>query len=186
MMGTLPNPIQGWTCSQVVAAVAFLFVGTTLALRCIECNDVGLASTIAPRSGALQRCFTPSAARDVVVEWKDKGVVGVASRGTVIDTVLLVPMYSCLLAVLCFAAARGFPQASRWGRVALTLGWAGWGAGLFDLIENAGIFAELHLHTYGVAPVVGAASSVKWILIGLDGAFLVGWIVFQAWQLVAG
>jgi len=54
----------------------------------------------------------------------------------VLDTVVFVPMYSSLLAVLCFAAARGFRETDGWRPVALALGWAGWGAGLFDLIDE--------------------------------------------------
>ena len=181
----MPNPIDSWTWPQVVAGVALLFVGTVLGAGMIQRNDAALASTTPSRSGALQYRFTASAAGGVVEHWSDAGVVGVASRGTVIDTFVLVPMYSTLLAVLCFAAARGFGEGAPWQRVALTLGWGGWAAGMFDLIENTGIFAELHLDWYGIAPLVGTASSLKWTCIGVDVVFLVGWIASQAWQLAA-
>jgi len=45
--------------------------------------------------------------------------------------------------------------------VFLALGWCRWIAGAFDLIENAGILAELHGH-YFVATPTALVALMKW------------------------
>lgn len=87
--------------------------------------------------------------------------MSVARRGLLLDTVLFIPLYSTLIAMLCFWAAHVSAADGSTRTVLLALGWCGWIAGAFDLIENAGILAETYSH-YFVATPTACIALMKW------------------------
>src|SRR5437588_6223353 len=138
------------------AAVVALFGAALGAGWLIGRNDSRFPSAITGerrRSAILEWKMAPGEAEAVVADWNEHAPsLSIAKRGLFLDTVLFIPLYSTLIAMLCFWAAHVSGDGSAARSVFLALGWCGWIAGAFDLIENAGILAELHGHYFVATP----------------------------------
>lgn len=141
-----------------------LAAGTVGAALLIVRNDAGFPNSITGerrRSAILEWKMQAAEAEGIVVDWKaNEPSLSVARRGLLLDTIIFIPLYSTLIAVLCFWAAYVSGTGSTHD-VFLALAWCGWIAGAFDLIENAGILAEINGH-YFVATPTACIALMKW------------------------
>jgi hypothetical protein len=147
------------------AAVIALWGATLGAGWLIGRNDAQFPNAIVGerrRSAILEWKKQPVEVEEIVGDWRQhEPSISVAKRGLALDTVLFIPLYSSLIAMLCFWAAHVSGADTSTRTVFLALGWCGWIAGAFDLIENTGILAELHGH-YFVATPTALVALMKW------------------------
>jgi len=156
------------TSWHYAAVVILLIAATGGAGLLISRNDAGFPSTILGerrRSAILEWKMQPAEAEAIVMDWNaNQPSMSIARRGLLLDTVLFIPLYSTLIAMLCFWAAHVSASIGSTRTVLLALGWCGWVAGAFDLIENAGILAETYNH-YFVATPTACVALMKWGLV---------------------
>jgi hypothetical protein len=147
------------------AVVVLLFAATFGAALLIARNDAGFPDAIRGerrRSAILEWKMQPAEAEAIVADWNEHPPsLPVARSGLLLDTVLFIPLYSTLIAALCFWAAHVSAGDGSTRTVFLAFAWCGWVAGAFDLIENAGILAEIHGH-YFVATPTACVALMKW------------------------
>jgi hypothetical protein len=148
------------------AALVFSLMAATLgAGLLISRNDARFPNEIVGerrRSAILEWKMQPGEVEEIVGDWnRHEPSLSVAKSGLRLDTLLFIPLYSSLIAVLCFWAAHVSGAGTSTRTVFLALGWCGWVAGAFDLVENAGILAELHGH-YFVATPTACVALMKW------------------------
>jgi len=147
------------------AVVVLLLAATAGAGFLIARNDAGFPNTILGerrRSAILEWKMQAAEAEAIVLDWNaNRPSLSVARRGLLLDTLLFIPLYSSLIAMVCFWAAHVSAASSSTHTVFLALGWCGWVAGAFDLIENAGILAETYGH-YFVATPTACVALMKW------------------------
>jgi hypothetical protein len=156
--------MTAWSGWQYLAATLILFVATAAVAQWIKVSDRPLAGSLAPHSAKLEWIHSPEKARDIVNDWIKRGVFRDALRGTLIDTFVFIPLYSTLIAVAAFGVGSLFPEGSTWRAVLHAAAWCGWIAGALDLIENAGIFAEMLRGWFFVAAPTAAVAIAKWIV----------------------
>ncbi len=153
------------TSWHYTAAVVFLFAATLGAGLLIARNDARFPDSIRGerrRSAILEWKMQPGEAEAIVTDWSAQPPsLSVARRGLLLDTVLFIPLYSTLIAALCFWAAHVSTADGSTRAVFLAFAWCGWVAGAFDLIENAGILAETYGH-YFVATPTACVALMKW------------------------
>jgi len=153
------------TSWHYAAIVVFLIAATVGAGLLIARNDARFPNTILGerrRSAILEWKMQTAEAEAIVVDWNaNPPSLSVARRGLLLDTLLFIPLYSSLIAVVCFWAAHVSDAGGSTRAVFLALGWCGWVAGAFDLIENAGILAETYGH-YFVATPTACMALMKW------------------------
>lgn len=153
------------TSWHYLAIVVFLFAATLGAGLLIKRNDAKFPAPILGerrRSAILEWKMQPAEAEAIVADWKANGTsLSIARTGLLLDTVLFIPLYSTLIAALCFWAAHVSAADGSARAVFLALAWCGWIAGGFDLIENAGILAETCGH-YFVATPTACIALMKW------------------------
>ena len=154
---SLPHP---WVAVTATAALVGLVIWLMAPSRALLKNDV------APKYIASLE-LAPNAARAnaVIESWRHAGVLDAAKRNIALDC-LFIPAYTTLLALLWFAAAsalRGrLPGVASFVTV---WGWAMWGAGLLDYVENFCDYRMLeHGATDGLARVSSVCATVKFIV----------------------
>jgi hypothetical protein len=155
------QPLTGW---HFAALSLLLFVAALLAGALIKCNDEHFPPKVKTRdSSAIEWVKKAKDSQAIVEEWEGaEGAMGVAYRGLRIDTILFIPLYSTLIAVLCFWAAYVSAAGSTIQKIMVALAWCGWIAGGLDLIENTGIFVQECCHWYVAALPTGIVSLTKW------------------------
>ena len=169
--GVLPplavwNPLAGWParkCSIALAAALLAFIAGIVA---IGWSDRGLVHP----SPTLEWVYSPDQAQRIVNDYcshQPDDQRGQALRGLLLDSVLFIPAYVLLIAVLSFWTAKLHCH-SPWGGWLVAFGWLAFLAGAFDYLENAGIYAALGGVSTRVAPVTYLACQLKW-LIALTG-----------------
>jgi hypothetical protein len=165
----MTNPVELWSVRQLLLTTGVLLVAVFAAGALIYRSDAHLRASNLPRSSALEWEHAPSAVARVTATYREQQVVGEVVRGTLLDTVALIPSYAALLAIACFWAARSL--AAPWSTLGLVLGWGGLVAGGLDLIENAGILVEVVLGWSFAAPLTNAACWLKWTLATSSAGF---------------
>lgn len=156
--------MTSWHYAVLVVLLAAATVGAGLL---IARSDARFPNTIRGEhrsSSILEWKMQPAEAEVIVADWNaHPPSLPVARHGLLLDTVLFIPLYSTLIAALCFWAAHVSAAGGSTRAVFLALGWCGWVAGAFDLIENAGILAETYSH-YFVATPTACVALMKWVL----------------------
>lgn len=114
------------------------------------------------RTQALQRTFNDKDAAALVGQLDKQAALKLLA----LDTWAFIPLYSTWLAVMCFWAASSFAPGTRGHVVFTLLAYAGWVAGILDLVENAGIRAEIAGNS-SVAFMTASVATLKWVLIAL-------------------
>jgi hypothetical protein len=166
--------MTNWHYAAVVLALLAATVGAGVLIGRNDARFPGAISGERRRSAILEWKIQPGEAQEIVADWSGhEPSISVAKRGLLLDTLLFIPLYSSLIAALCFWAAYVSGAGTSAHTVFLALGWCGWIAGAFDLIENAGILAELHGHYFVATPTAcvalmkwGLALSVSFVAIG--------------------
>jgi hypothetical protein len=109
----------------------------------------------------LELAPTRQKADTVIAAWRKAGLVEVALEDIRFDYGFIA-LYATTLALAGFIGANVLlPALARMGP---RLGWSMWVAGALDIVENLGMTVELR-GSSAVAPLVVAASTIKWILV---------------------
>ena len=151
----MPNPWADlpypWLAVLVAAALAG---GVFLAMN----PSLGPLRTQAAPKGIASLELAPDAARAgrVIDSWRRAGALDHARRVIALDC-LFIPAYATLLALLWFAAAHAL-RARLPGVSAFVAawGWAMWGAGLLDYVEN---FCDLRMIDHGASDLLARVSA---------------------------
>jgi hypothetical protein len=157
-------------------ALAALAVASAL----IAWNDLGLRGSSYGHAQKLQLVLSPVTAKCVVDEWERGNVTAVVTRGILLDTVLFLPSYVILLMSLCFWYATQFaPEYADFALIARRLGWAALTAGALDFIENTGQLLEIHMHSFGAAPLTAGVAAAKWLIVAIVLVFICGVFLYE-------
>jgi hypothetical protein len=144
--------------------LVILFAGTVVSIAIF--GLIGRQMPGQPSGNNLQHVSEPEKVTAIVKGWRDSGTFGYAVASVVVDTVMFIPFYSLLFFVLLTRLTLPY---SRFAFGALL-------AGMFDLAENAGIFAEMAGHSEA-APVTYGMSVAKWIVLaGVALICAIGWV----------
>jgi hypothetical protein len=137
-------------------------------VRAIKAVDDELTKAGRPRSATLEWVYLPKTAAGVIGEYKrEPSMLERAVDGLRIDTVAFVPFYPFVLFALTLLAARAWPpQSTSYGWV-IAVAWLGLAAGVFDLLENGGIWLELRRNITALAPLTAIFALLKWIAVAL-------------------
>ncbi len=186
----MPHYFESWSSLRFGAASLVLLAAALLAGSLIKFSDKSFPPMVKTRnSSALEWVTKQKEASDIVTEWKIKdnqGAMPVAYRGLLIDTVLFIPLYSTLIAVVCFWAAHVSATGSVIQKTMLVLAWCGWIAGALDLVENAGIFVQECFRWHAVALPTAMVAWTKWRLaIGVSLVAVVRLLVAAVYFVVA-
>ncbi len=170
----IPLPAQWVT-------VAVLVAGTIATVVALGRHGAILKTEGGHRIVALELAPTKAKAQKVVDDWKKAGLVEHALEDIRFDYAFIA-LYSTTLALLAFIGAQVLTGAL--ARVGPALGWSMWAAGALDVVENVGMTIELR-GTPAIAPLVCAASAVKWLLVIIGFLYalvVVGGIVFALFR----
>lgn len=154
---SLPHPWIAVLAAAVLAGFVIWLMGPSRAL---------LENDVAPKHiASLELAPNATRANAVIESWRDAGVLDAAKRNIALDC-LFIPAYTTLLALLWFAAASAL--SGRWPGVASFVavwGWAMWGAGLLDYIENFCDYRMLeHGATNSLARISSVCATVKFVV----------------------
>ena len=146
---SLPHP---WVAVSAAAALTALVMWLMAPSRALLKNEVATKHI-----ASLELAPNAKRANAVIQSWCDPVVLAAAKRNIALDC-LLIPAYTTLLALLWFAAASALR--SRLPGVASFVtvwGWAMWGAGLLDYIED---FCDYRMLEHGATDVLARVSSI--------------------------
>lgn len=145
---SLPHP---WVAVTAAAALTVLVIWLMGPSRKLLENDVATKHI-----ASLELAPNAARAEAVIKSWGDAGVK--AAKENIALDCLFIPAYTTLLALLWFAAAsalRGrFPGVASFVTV---WGWAMWGAGLLDYVED---FCDYRMLEHGATDALARVSSI--------------------------
>lgn len=168
------NPFATWSERRFRIAFWILLIALIATAVVMKISDRALETSVYTKSQELEWVSSPPCAQCVVEEWqRDNGrYVWPVTRGILLDTFAFIPCYSTLIAVCCFWLAKHLAD-EQLKRAAVLLGWGGWVAGAFDLLENGGQLIEVYGRRYGLAPLTAGFADVKWTIGTIAGIFIV-------------
>jgi hypothetical protein len=151
---------HGWIV-LVVAAAATLGIS-----RLMAPTGKALMLPGAPKGMiSLQLAGSAKQAQGVIDTWSHKGVTSAALENIRLDC-FYIPAYSTLLAFILFTLAGLLDSKARvLSKVLIVWGWAVWGAGVLDYIEDFCDYRMIqHAATDGLAQVSRLCATVKFII----------------------
>jgi hypothetical protein len=158
-----------------VGVVAAVLAGFGMAIM----RDLGV--TLRTRgAGIVDFELAGSAKRlnEIRCSWGAEGQTA-AVQSLLVDTVLFVPGYAVLTAIIAAGCAQevGFRTASALADVTRVAAWLALLAGSLDLAENAALGLVLHGHVRVPGRIAQWCASVKFVAIGVAAAWLVFFVV---------
>lgn len=165
------NPIERWSPARFWTVFFILTVLAVAVVIGMKRNDRALQQSCTRSSAALEYIASPIKASNIVQDWENTKAIDVVDRGVFLDF-LFILFYATWLALSVFRCSNALELVDWWHTVGDQLGWWMWIAGAFDVIENLGILAELHLHAYGLAPVTASAMALKYMLIAVGVLYI--------------
>jgi hypothetical protein len=151
---------QGWIV-LVVAVAATLGIA-----RMMAPTRKALVLPLAPKGGiSLQLAGSADQAQQVIDAWSHKGLTSTALENIRLDC-LFIPAYTTLLAFILFTLADLLAAKARVvSKVLIVWGWAVWGAGILDYIEDFCDYRMIqHIATDGLAQTSRLCATVKFII----------------------
>jgi len=133
--------------------------------------DGELETACTHKSQQLEFVADSWVAGQIVADWYRHAVVHGVAAGIVADVPFIL-IYVLLLGVIVNQCAIALPQVPRWPAVAPPLVRAIVVAGIFDLVENAGMLLELYARWFVLAPFVSLMALAKWIILGVAGLYV--------------
>jgi len=142
----------------LLAAYAVVVIGAVTMMVVLQRHGAPLKKA-GHKIGELELAHTPEKAKTIIEDW------GSALSDLALEDIrfdyAFIALYTAALALTCFFGA------IVWGgwlaRAGTILGWAMFVAGLMDVLEDLGMAAEIG-GNYSVAPLVCAASLIKWLI----------------------
>jgi hypothetical protein len=150
--------------SALLLVFLVLLVGTIAMMIVLQRHGAPLKTLGGNKIIKLELASNREKARTVVEAWRDKNLLDVALEDIRFDYAFIA-LYTAALALTCFygSIVWGGLLGGWLARTGTILGWAMFVAGLMDVLEDLGMTAEIG-GNYAVAPLVCAASSIKWII----------------------
>lgn len=165
--------------TALLSAFAVLLAGTVAMMVVLKRHGAPLMTIGCHKIIALELAPTKACAATIVGAWKEHELLDLAREDIRFDYAFIA-LYTATLALCCFFGTIVWGGAlGGWlARAGSVLGWAMFLAGLMDVIENVGMYAEIG-GNYGIAPLVCAASSIKWVIVSASFLYSIPTLVMM-------